>query len=133
MKDKLDKMNKDLHILKCRDQDKVDKSELKRFQANVKSDVIVKADFDKFKKQVAMDFERSDAERQMGQVKAANDNNSQTTLNNEIRRDIRFLGTQVDIDKVEITKLYGELALRKQAVRVIQDDMKETVKLDQFQ
>ena len=126
-------MNKDLHVLKCRDQDKVDKSELKRFQANIRSDVIVKAELDKYKKQVAMEFERHEAEQQMGRVKAANDNNSQTTLNNEMRQEIRFLRTQMDIDKVEITKLYGELALRKQAIRVVQDDMKETVKKDQFQ
>ena len=112
-------MNKDLHVLKCRDHDKVDKSELKQFQANIRSDVIVKAELDKYKKQVATEFERHEAEQQMGRVKAANDKNSQSTLNNEMKQEIRFLRAQMDINKVEITKLYGESALRKQAIRIV--------------
>ena len=50
LKDKLDKLMKDLHVLKCREHDKVDKNELKRFQTTVRGDNVGKHDFELFKK-----------------------------------------------------------------------------------
>ena len=45
-----------------------------------------------------MNFEKVDAEKQMAQVKHSNDNNNQTTLNNEMNRQLNFIKTQINKD-----------------------------------